>query len=561
MPSELLHGLQPAIELLGLSLLHFLWQGALVALVWWLARAALARAGAASQAACGQIAMLAFAAAPLLTLWWLARSPEPAAGALGALVADTLQSGTDWAQEGAAGASLLHVVVALWLAGVCLLALRTALDWRRTRRISALAQPAGSAWRRRMNDLARRLGLRRVPELRELGGLVSPYLFGWLRPVVVMPLGLMARLPQDQVEALLLHELAHARRLDYLANLLQVAVEILLFHHPLVHLVSRQLRADRERACDDLVIAAGASRLAYARALAALEVARHAGEAGAGFVSAQPGLAPAASGGLLLNRIERIAGVEESRSRRGPPALSPLLGAALAAVILLLSLTLTQRTEVMSRWAGLSLPGISLASLGLHLELAEPRALELPERRMRLPALPMAAPNDRPAPASSSAVLPIPRVESEATTLPAASLNGLDLPLPAPTRGLLSAPAAIAVPDAELASRPNALQTRAPHYPRNARLQGQEGHVVLSFSLGADGRPQALRVVESSRPGVFDRAAREALQDWRFAPGVGSPGQRFEQRFDFRLASEEQTSSLAARPGDCESGVGTRFCR
>ncbi len=76
-------------------------------------------------------------------------------------------------------------------------------------------------------------------------------MIGHLRPVILMPVGLLAGLPAGQIELILLHELAHIRRCDYLVNLLQTSVENLLFYHPVVWWISGVIRAEREHCCDD----------------------------------------------------------------------------------------------------------------------------------------------------------------------------------------------------------------------------------------------------------------------------------------------------------------------
>ena len=99
-------------------------------------------------------------------------------------------------------------------------------------------------------------------------------MIGWLRPVVLWPPALLAGLSVEQFESLLAHELAHVRRHDYLVNLVQTAIETLLFYHPAVWWLSRRIRHERECCCDDLAVAACGNRLSYARALAALEELR-----------------------------------------------------------------------------------------------------------------------------------------------------------------------------------------------------------------------------------------------------------------------------------------------
>ena len=141
----------------------------------------------------------------------------------------------------------------------------------------------------------------------------APAVVGWLRPVVLEPVGALAGLPSEQVEALLLHELAHIRRHDYLVNLAQSAIEALLFYHPAVWWVSSQIRVERELCCDDMAVSAGGDAVVFARALAELELE-----------SARPShlnaAAMAATGGSPAHRIARLLGHSrpESSGFSGP---------------------------------------------------------------------------------------------------------------------------------------------------------------------------------------------------------------------------------------------------
>jgi GWxTD domain-containing protein len=123
-----------------------------------------------------------------------------------------------------------------------------------------------------------------------------PMVIGHFRPVILMPVGLLAGLPAAQVEAILLHELSHVRRCDYLVNLLQRAVEGLLFYHPAVWWISSTIRAEREHCCDDAAVAISGDAHQYAMALAALEQSR--------YQDREPALA--ATGGNLMKRIRRL---------------------------------------------------------------------------------------------------------------------------------------------------------------------------------------------------------------------------------------------------------------
>jgi len=134
-----------------------------------------------------------------------------------------------------------------------------------------------------------------------------PTVVGWLRPVVLLPVGAIGGLPPEYLEALLLHELAHIRRHDYLVNILQGVAEALLFYHPAVWWVSGQIRAERELCCDDVAVSVSGDALTVARALAQLESYR----------PAHFGPAVAASGGSLPIRIARLLGRSRPSVRAG----------------------------------------------------------------------------------------------------------------------------------------------------------------------------------------------------------------------------------------------------
>src|SRR5947207_7878083 len=129
------------------------------------------------------------------------------------------------------------------------------------------------------------------------------------------------------MEALLLHELAHIRRYDYLVNALQSMVEALLFYHPAVWWVSGHIRAERELCCDDVAVSVSGDALTYARALAQLESYRPAHHNAA--MGAVMGVTVAANGGSLPDRIARLLG--QSR-----PAVRTGLGPGVVAVAILL---------------------------------------------------------------------------------------------------------------------------------------------------------------------------------------------------------------------------------
>jgi tetratricopeptide (TPR) repeat protein len=140
---------------------------------------------------------------------------------------------------------------------------------------------------------------------------------GWLRPVILLPATAMTGLTSAQVEAIIAHELAHIRRHDYIVNLLQTVVETLLFYHPAVWWVSRQIRAEREHCCDDLAVEVCGDATGYARALAELEELRAAPEPALG------------AGGPLLGRVRRLLSPPTPRLDRRASWLAAALVLAL----------------------------------------------------------------------------------------------------------------------------------------------------------------------------------------------------------------------------------------
>ena len=148
--------------------------------------------------------------------------------------------------------------------------------------------------------LSARLGLTRTVRLLESTRLQVPVVVGWLRPVLLVPTAVLGGLSPQQLEAVIAHELAHIRRHDYLVNLLQSAVETLLFYHPAVWWVSSAVRAEREHCCDDLAVVACGDAVLYARALTAIETLRH----------EEMGVAMAITGSPLLARVRRLLGAK-----------------------------------------------------------------------------------------------------------------------------------------------------------------------------------------------------------------------------------------------------------
>ncbi len=190
---------------------------------------------------------------------------------------------------------VLPLLVAAWFLGIAFFSLRLIAGGLFLRGIRQAAKPFNSALSTKLNTLLDRILFSQSVKLELSETISSPMILGVFRPIILIPVSLLSGLTLEQLELILLHELAHIRRYDPLLNALQSGIETLFFYHPALWFLSRQIRHERECACDDLVIKLSSEPLAYAKALSHLESLR-----------IQKQLALAATGGKFMNRIQRI---------------------------------------------------------------------------------------------------------------------------------------------------------------------------------------------------------------------------------------------------------------
>src|SRR5690349_14327353 len=326
--TTLAHGISPELlQALGWTLLHFVWQGAALAALFAVADT-LSRQ-ASTRYALAVITLVLMMAAPVITFTELTRQKDPAAryGAQrasasavkpvqGVSVAARPRAPAPETAPSQPAAILWFVEV--WFLGVVLLSLRTAgglflIERMRRKEI----KPVGRELYLKCIALQLRMGFERVIRYCECDRLDAPAAFGWIRPVVLLPVQALSGLTEDQIEAVIAHELAHIRRLDGFVNLFQIGVETLLFYHPAVWWVSQRIRIEREHCCDDEAVALCGDAVNYARALTQMEEWRTA-----------PSLMMAANRSPLSQRVVRLLGLE------GPTAKFRVAGMAVGVVCL-----------------------------------------------------------------------------------------------------------------------------------------------------------------------------------------------------------------------------------
>jgi len=191
-------------------------------------------------------------------------------------------------------------IVFIWFLIVCARSLQLAFGLYgtyRLRRVNVFA--VNSQWTESLQKLADSLNIKQAVRLLESGIAKVPMVIGHLKPVILVPVGLFTALSAAEVEAILIHELAHIKRRDYLVNMLQSLVEIVLFFNPAVLWVSALIKTERENCCDDLALAQNNDKLSYIRALVSCEE----------YQATVPPYAMGLSGtrNTLLHRVRRMA--------------------------------------------------------------------------------------------------------------------------------------------------------------------------------------------------------------------------------------------------------------
>jgi beta-lactamase regulating signal transducer with metallopeptidase domain len=325
------------------TLAHFLWQGAGLGIALAVVLACMRRASAAPAVryVAGCSCLLLMAACPLVTFYALHGSfddpgplvmPDefdhlvaPARGpSTGSSTASTLSHVS--ARLRSALQPLTPLLATIWLGGTVAIAVIQMVRWFALQRaVRSTSAPLDPEWEE-LSVIPGRVGLRYSVRFVRSTLVDAPATLGWIKPLVLLPASVLSGLPKDYVEALVAHELAHVRRWDYLVNLLQTALETLLFFHPAVWWVSSCIRVEREHCCDALAARVSGGPVAYASALTALEDLR----------LRLPAFAMGARGGSLWDRVIRLVGEPADgirRRRRGVAPAAMLVTATIASLL------------------------------------------------------------------------------------------------------------------------------------------------------------------------------------------------------------------------------------
>lgn len=317
------------LEAIGWTIIHSLWQGALVAVLLTIVLNTLKHNASTNRYVVSVTALFAMLQISLFTFFTVyephadfSHLTAPSAiigneipnfatnsGDLGSenltiretSISEDIAASIQFIKQGIA--NNLNYVVSIWIIGVALFTIRFLGGLLYVNRLKTkMVGLAPEKWQIMANEISHKLRLRKSVRVL-LSDLVSvPTAIGIFRPVILMPISLQTGLSMQEVESILAHELAHIRRNDYLINIFQSVAEILFFYHPAMWWISGIIRDERENCCDDMAVSILGDSLVYSRTLARMN------ELNVQQTYTQTALAFNGKKGSLLGRIKRLFG-------------------------------------------------------------------------------------------------------------------------------------------------------------------------------------------------------------------------------------------------------------
>lgn len=401
-----------------------------------------------------------------------------------------------------------------------------------------------------------------------------PATFGYFKPIVLIPISLINKMPQEQMEAILLHELCHIKRADFLHNIIQLLVETLFFYHPLTKWISRDIRKIREQCCDDLVLELKTNPLTYAKALTNIATIYNSNEA------AKLNIQIAASDGELFNRIKFLM-----LNKRPKSSLTNIfIGLFFSAVALFifnkiinnnnndLSFNSSVTSETVTVFKD-TRPDYTAPNIYDFLTKPQPKTKkqnisptskkdtrqETIQNSNSVAVRQITPANNKDETTNNSLPFDTTTETSEITLEETLDDNPLidtidngntigstELPVTSsiPTNVITSEVSTPVIsntepaPQEETKNYPKVIKRVNPKLGIYERLSGAEGTVILSFNIDRNGKVKKISVDKKSKLKILDSISRQALRRWQFDPNTINPSninERYQQIFRFSL--------------------------
>jgi beta-lactamase regulating signal transducer with metallopeptidase domain len=339
---------------LGQTILHSLWQGALIGAICWFLMSLAKKENYLARYwinLAGILSVSILAVITFITLYTPSPSivPELHPASTGSGIFNHVMG--DGRVEGSNGVSIklawvFPYISGMWLIGFLYFSLRMMGSLLYIRRIVIKRIPFVSL---KLNEkvawISQKLHISKVIELAESAKVSVPTIVGHIKPILLFPIGALAGLPVSQIEAIISHELAHIKRNDYLINLVISVIEVLFFFNPAIWWLNSRIKTDREILCDDLALSVTGDPTNYAKALSSLLLMAQADH--------QLSLAFIGKKGQVLNRIQRIYNHTQMKTREKKlPALLLVLIMASFAILFSSSIQPSQEPGKIKEIAG-----------------------------------------------------------------------------------------------------------------------------------------------------------------------------------------------------------------
>lgn len=568
--NEFIANIEPYANALGWTLVHFIWQGALIFIAYWCITRFFLKNKNSSHYWVGMFFMLLCLIVPIsefLSQIATIQNNNVIASEFG------IQFFTNNSQSILSTSELILAMiqkslpyfVCAWFISVLFISNSLLKSWLKLKKLSKeKSLELSNELEQKFQNAIEQLKLRIKPLLVISEKIDVPATFGYFKPVLLIPASMLTKLPKEQMEAVLLHELCHIKRSDFLHNIVQILVETLFFYNPFTKWISKDLRKVREKCCDEMVLNFGTKPITYAKALTNIALLQN---------SINPtSLQIAANDGELLDRIKCLILKNQNKSPSSNISTIAVFGLLLGMMIYnfinskddpvffdssLLNIE-TKAEEINSvkysiidSFSGLK--SIDLESPKEKKVLTSPIPKEFTETREKVIIPTQAFFQEQ-----NNTPIQIDTISTNTITQNiepiAATITNEDIRNPK-TRDEQQ-------PSQEFVlNYPKLTKMVNPKYSHLARKQGIEGTVILSFNISPNGRVRDISVDKSSHLKLLDGSARRALKQWRFEQesiNQNILNNRYQQIFSFNLTGGQEcingdTGSRLSKGKLCET--------
>jgi bla regulator protein blaR1 len=273
----------PFIYALGWTVIHSLWQGTFIACLMALILTGLQKKSAETRYRVAGGALIASILMAVATFFSLYMANNHTTTFLNETKQFTMVHFTFLTQNESFGKQIynnisfflnehLFYIVIAWFLGIEFFFMRLiggfwmVMKIRRSPKI-----PLEPEWNEFIEMIREQMPFQQAVRIAESAVATVPMVIGWLKPLILLPIGTVNNMSASQVEAIIAHELAHIAGKDYLFNTLQTIAEILFYYHPAIWWISAVIRAERENRCDDAAVELCGNKMIYVKALVSMQ--------------------------------------------------------------------------------------------------------------------------------------------------------------------------------------------------------------------------------------------------------------------------------------------------